>query len=282
MAQNPEEVKNRLENIHAIKPLLTALRTISLANWKQAINKQELLKSYISNPKNIYIYLSSKLNQKPSAEIKPVETIIAIGSNRGLCGNFNRDIVDTINEIINESNQGKPKLLIFGDRLRKLLVRGNISFDKFFNFLNPSLNMFTHILNLASPYFSTDINYRISVIYNEYTGAAKYRTISKAIFPLTISRGVQSNIELSEYIYDTDPNLLLVYLERHLGVLSLYNAFLSSAASEHSTRFQMMESSSKNADRLSEELEIEVQFHRRQKITSEMQELAVGAGLLDK
>jgi len=282
MAQNPQEIKDRLKNIHAIKPLLTALRTISLANWKQAINKQTLLKEYLRDLNEIYFFLSPQYPRKQIAGITPIEIIIAIGSNRGLCGNFNRNIVDELTKSVNNEGSDKKKVIIYGERLKKYLVRRNIIFDKFYNFQNPGSNMLNHITNLASHFLSTDIPYKISAIYNEYSGAAKHHTISKIIFPFSVDHNIRNNVEFSDFIFDTDQYAILEHLEKHLGFLSLYSSFLSSAASEHSTRFQIMESSSKNAERLSEELEIDVQFHRRQKITSEMQELAVSAGLLEK
>jgi F0F1-type ATP synthase gamma subunit len=67
----------------------------------------------------------------------------------------------------------------------------------------------------------------------------------------------------------------------HIVAMRLYEALLHSKASIHSNRYQLMEESTKNADRILEELEILLQMERRQSITREMQELAIGAGLLE-
>ena len=50
---------------------------------------------------------------------------------------------------------------------------------------------------------------------------------------------------------------------------------------EHSARYQLMESATQNADDLIDELMLTVKSARRQAITREMQELAVSAGLLE-
>jgi F-type H+-transporting ATPase subunit gamma len=60
----------------------------------------------------------------------------------------------------------------------------------------------------------------------------------------------------------------------------LYRVLLDSAASEHSARYQLMEGATQNANRLIDELALALQAVRQQAITAEMQELAVGAGLL--
>ena len=59
-----------------------------------------------------------------------------------------------------------------------------------------------------------------------------------------------------------------------------YRILLSSAAAEHSARYQLMEGATRNSGRLIAELTLALQSARQQAITAEMQELAAGAGLL--
>jgi F-type H+-transporting ATPase subunit gamma len=61
--------------------------------------------------------------------------------------------------------------------------------------------------------------------------------------------------------------------------IGFYERLLESAAAEHSSRFQLMEDATRNADRLIEEVTQNIQQANKQAITQEMQELAAGAGL---
>jgi F-type H+-transporting ATPase subunit gamma len=61
----------------------------------------------------------------------------------------------------------------------------------------------------------------------------------------------------------------------------LYGILLQSAAAEHSVRFQLLDGASQNAERLIDELGLFLQAARQDAITSELQDLAVGAGLLN-
>lgn len=280
MTRSLEETKVRLENIHSIEPLLTALRTISLANWRQAINKQESLKVYISELIGIYRYLDQRYQKKNSIGIEAPEVIFVIGSNRGLCANFNRDIARVTTEHMSLPTNSQSKIIIIGDRLRKIFHRQHIRYHEYYDCQYPSSINYSQINELAKQYIFTEASFRVSVIYNNYQGYAPYNTVKKSIFPYSLNRSSKLLEDPKEYILDTYPNEMMSYLERQLSLLSFYSAYLSSAAAEHSTRYQLMESASKNADRLSEELEIEIHFHLRQKITSDMRELAIGAGLL--
>jgi F-type H+-transporting ATPase subunit gamma len=81
-------------------------------------------------------------------------------------------------------------------------------------------------------------------------------------------------------VVETDPLSLYARAIEQLTAIRFHELLLESAASEHATRYRLMESATQNADRLVDELTMRVQSARRQAITREMQELAVGAGLL--
>ena len=284
MAQSPEELKNRLENINAIQPLLEALRTISLSNWRFSLKKLEFAKKYLKSLLEIYNELASKHHvskeEKPKAGNQN-QMILAVGSNRGLCGNFNRDIAENLKQLI-AGNSEKYQIVVVGERLRKIIERRNILFDRYFPFPNAAdltPDYARAIANQISP--SGNIN-EILLLFNSYHGAGKYQTLRSPIFPNEFLKFSTKGKSLEGFIFDTPEEEIFSLLNEDLHYLSIYYAFLLSAAAEHSNRFQLMENASTNADHLSDELFLEVQALRRQKITEEMQELAVGAGLLNK
>lgn len=281
MAASPEGIKTRLENIHAIEPLLAALRTISLSNWRFALNKIKIAKQYLEQLQPIYSQLPAPVSGKTNLSLPEKKLLILIGSNRGLCGNFNRDLFKHLNRFLSETAV-ETRLVVVGERLRKTLERRKIRFHEFLPFpnavdLNPSFSQ-----DFYNQHIIPHLDGHVELIFNLYRGAGQYRTIQTEVFPNTFMNISTRAFPLEEFIFDTYPDEIQAYLFDHLYQLSIYFALLSSAASEHSTRFQLMESASSNAQRLAEELFIEVQVHRRQKITTEMQELAIGAGLLKK
>ena len=207
--------------------------------------------------------------------------LVAIGSNRGLCSNFNRDLIHHLTRFISESAP-VPKIMVIGERLRKMLERKHVSYSHYIPFpsaseLNPS-----HVERIYKELIQPHTNGNLNLVFNRYRGAGNYRTLQSAIFPNDFIPFSSQPFAMKDFVLDTGAGDMATFLADHLHQLSFYFALLSSAASEHSTRFQLMENASTNADRLAEELFIEVQAQRRQKITSEMQELAVGAGLLEK
>lgn len=283
MSKGQEEIKVRLDNIHSIEPLLAALRTISLSNWKVILKKISLLSSYQDNLTHVYQSLNPLANLNTNQSPSENKIIILLGSNRGLCSNFNRDVIRIFQNSHYLNNGSDYLFCVFGERLRKYFERRKIKFHHYYPFPSAS-DLSPQLLSSAyTDIIRHDNLENISLIYNQYTGAASYTHTIKEISDLDLPAYKSFNIFKSDdYIFDTPKHELFIYLKKHLRLLSLYQAFLSSAAAEHSTRFQLMESASNNAERLAEELNIEVQTMRRQKITTEMRELAIGAGLLKR
>lgn len=284
MAQSPEELKNRLENINAIQPLLEALRTISLSNWRFSLKKLALAKIYLKSLFEIYNELATNhnVNQQGKPEAGNQNRIVlAVGSNRGLCGNFNRDIAENLKQLV-IGNSERYQVVVVGERLRKIIERKNIPFDRYFPFPNAAELTPDYARVIANQIGLSGNNPDIALLFNAYRGAGKYQTIQSPIFPNEFLKISSRGKSLEGFIFDTPVEEIISLLQEDLYYLSIYYALLLSAAAEHSNRFQLMENASKNADHLSDELFLEVQALRRQKITEEMQELAVGAGLLNK
>lgn len=243
------------------------------------MKKIDVADRYLINLNNIYQgIIDRSISEKKQDDKTQKNLVIAIGSNRGLCSTFNHDVV---NAYLNMSNELKEEiqLIVIGERLQKIFEKKKISILHYEAFPNASdLNVkFTQTM-LTNFFIGAGLN-RI-LLFNQYRGAGKYQTIQSPIFPNEFLRTLPSRKSLEGFVFDTEPEKLISFLFENLLYASFYYALLLSAASEHSTRFQLMESASSNAKDLSEELTIEVQNLRRQKITSEMQELAVAAGLL--
>ncbi len=286
MAESTRNMYQRLENIRSIQPLVEALRTISLAKWRNSLNRIQYLKNYQEKLAGIYqIILSSyrAVGMEKKSKTDSTEWYFLIGSQRGFCGNFNQRLIRRLQEELSARSPENYQLYVYGKKIKQILEKSDIQFyplPVLFNIEQVERDTIVKLFKLEG--FSPE-EHEISLLYNKYTGAGRYETIFETLFPIqTPEPGEDHPTSQQEYIFDTDPDELRKYMEQELLVIRMMNSFLSAAASEYSTRFQIMENAVENADDLVEELQIQVQEERRKKITSEMRELAVGAGLLGK
>jgi len=279
MSRNIEIINRRKENIETISPLLSALRTISLSNWRSSLNREKNLKSYIDQLEGAQKIVEENTNINFPHEILRRKILYIIGANRGLCGNFNKNIH---NLFIKESlfkNDGLEIILI-GKRLSRVFKQANLSITNTLDF--PDIK---NIQDFAIPQTSSAAtNFQhasVSVLYNKYIGASKYKTTLQRIYPWEDTNLIEREINSSGFIVDTDPQQLMRTIEFISSNSRLQLCLLSSLASESSARFSIMENAGRNVDDMINELKIIIQDHRRGKITTETQELAVSSGLLN-
>ena len=279
MSQNIDKISRRKENIETIDPLISAMRTISLSNWRSSLNREKNLKSYINQLEGAQVIVKNNTSINNSNEILQKKILYVFGSNRGLCGNFNKNIHKYF---VNEGlgiNDGLEIILI-GKRLTQIYKQAKLTYQKAFNFPDVK-NIQDFAISLSSSAATNLQHSSISVLYNKYIGASKYIPALQRIYPRKDFHHDGRDIASFDFIIDTDPLQLIRAIEFMLLNSHLQLCLLSSLASESSARFSIMENAGRNVDDLINELEIIIQDHRRGKITTETQELAVSSGLLN-
>jgi len=279
MSQNIEKINRRKENIETISPLLSALRTISLSNWRSSLNREKSLKSYINQLEGAHKIVKENTKIDHPHEISRKKILYIIGTNRGLCGNFNKSIHDLF---IQEGlfNNEELEIIIIGKRLSRFFKQTNLLFTNALDFPDMK-NIQNFSIRLSSPVTTNFQHLSVSVLYNKYIGASRYITTLQRIHPHEDVNLIEKDINSSGFIVDTDPQQLMGTVEFILLNSHLQLCLLSSLASESSARFSIMENAGRNVDDMINELKIIIQDHRRGKITTETQELAVSSGLLN-
>ena len=179
-------------------------------------------------------------------------------------------------------------MYLLGSRISRFFNQQNITYRSLTPLSTTSLPSFevaakmTHTLLIQ--YEANQID-AADMIYTSYQGPSNYKIEIDRIIPYQPKRlrRIQQHMRTwPPAIVETDPIRLYTQLVKQETAIHFYELLLDSAAAEHSARFQLLEEATQNAQRLIEELNLAVQMTRRQTITREMQELAVGSGMLNK
>ena len=295
MEKDIEHVQARLANIRTVGPLLTALRTIALGNWQVALNRRKDLQRYGERllailpallPYLITDRRGSRARQEAAPETPESGVVLAIGSERGLCGRFNTGMIERVDHDMTtrELLGGQVELAALGSRIARALQRQGHAPAWSQSLPVTALPSFELAFSLTRQwlqrYEAQELD-AVDVVYNAYEGAGRYvPTVTRLIPPQLPDTSAAVTGAWPPPIVETDPLQLYTRIVEQWAAISFYGLLLESAASEHSARFQLMESAKQNVDRLVEELTLTIQSARREAITREMQELAAGAGLL--
>ena len=289
-----ERIKARLHNIRSVEPILGAMRTISLGSWQAALNRQGRLRLFsrrlLSLLPPVLAHLHKRRRKRALGSSHARQSIfLIVGSERGLCGAFNRNLVHYVQGQLDEwqTRDREVALWVFGSRARRMLERAEAPIAWFEPLPTTKLPGRELVVDLVNGWleqyeaFELDTVY---VLYNAYRNSTLYESVMVRLIPPDLP-SAELSAEPSAIAWpppyvDTDPVSLYTRIVRLWTTTEMYRLLLDSAAAEHSTRFQLMEGATQNSNRLINELTLALQSARQTAITSEMQELAVGAGLV--
>jgi len=297
MTQNIEQVKSRLANVEAIQPLLSALRTMSMGAWQVALKKIEHLEDYEKNYDRILFevlpfikrYTKNKTAnvQEPTGSTDSI--LLVLGTERGLCGKFNIQLVENTISYLNNFGMNSYQIWAMGSRLIREFERKGVELSWSLALPGSGLisyqQSYDHIQSWLRKYENYEFN-RFTVIYNQTIAAQGFQFSTFNLLPYKISRNdldqnISQKISWPSTIIETDPIGIYRQIIQHFIATSFYKTLLKSLAAEHSARYYLMEEASDNASEIIDDLIQLINMERKRKITQEMQELAVGAGLLD-
>jgi len=296
-----EQLRERLANIRTVQPILGALRTISLGGWQMALNRRAGLQRYTAQLQALLPLLLTELEQGAAgrrrrsagvtmpAAARPV-VVLALGTERGLCGRFNHAVADgVLAELEARGEAGvEVELVVLGLRLARLLARRGVRPAYAAPLSTSSLPSFAQARTLTRDWLERYEAYSldaVDVIFNAYRSLGSYETVVRRLLPPEITPLTEISATPAPdeiVIVETDPWSLYARVVEQEILIRCYSFFLESVTAEHALRYQLMEGATQNAERLVEELTLELQALRRQAITREMQELAASAGLLKR
>jgi F-type H+-transporting ATPase subunit gamma len=296
MAQTFERAKSRLNNIRAIEPLLGALRTLSMGTWQMALKKIARLQQYEKNYDHILIEILPKIEDKRLRKSKQVKKdveladtiILIIGTERGLCGKFNKILANNAIHWIDEQSFPSHQIWAMGSRMTRELERMGVNISWRKPLLASELPSYQQSYLTTQTWLEQFERYQFNhffVLFNQIAKGGGYQFSSFKLLPYAYQSPI-SIIEKTERrwppaIIETDPKGIYLQIIEHYIASSFYQILLKSAAAEHASRYNLMQEAKDNAQDIIEELQQTLNNERKRKITQEMQELASGAGLLD-
>ena len=278
------QMRRRIKTIETIRKITNAMRLIAMSGHSRLKHKEELVKNYNNQVEELYKQIRSQIpeNYDPLARhISPnaPELIILIGSQKGLCGNFNSNVFKVFEGYIQLG--ANPHIIAIGKRAVDFVK------DKKLGTLIQSANKFNTtniqeiVANTTKLINQPDSRYsRVTVISNVLKTFFAQRPVINQLLPLTAESSLndesqnQAQVTLFEdYVWEQTPqsiikDLAYLYLEAKLHAI-LFQSLLS----EQASRFLSMDSSTRNAEGLLELSKIQYNKLRQAKITKEINEL---------
>ena len=283
---NLKEIRNRITSIKSTMQITSAMKMVSAAKLKKAQDAITAMRPYSSKLSELLQNLSANLDSDASSEYsKPREVskvlIVAITSNRGLCGGFNSSITKGVMRTIQEKySDVKVDIFSIGKKGGDVLAK-KVSVVEKRNDIYDDLT-FDNVAAIAEELMAlyTNRTYdKIELVYNQFKNAATQITQVEQFLPIKPIDG-EGEISDADYIFEPSKEEIVLALIPKSLKTQLYKAIRDSFASEHGARMTAMHKATDNAKDLRDGLLLTYNKARQAAITNEILEIVGGAEAL--
>ncbi len=283
---NLKEIRNRITSVSSTMQITSAMKMVSAAKLKKAQDAITAMRPYAEKLTELLQNLSATLDSDTGGEytkqreIKKV-LVIAVTSNRGLCGAFNTNVIKEVKSRAEFYAGKQVEVFAIGkkgnDILKKTLtisdnqsgIFDELTFD----------NVATIAEALTAKFISGEYD-RIELVYNQFKNAATQIIQTEQFLPLApiVSDKVVST---GDYIFEPSKEEIVLTLIPKSLKTQLYKAIRDSFASEHGARMTAMHKATDNATELRDQLKLTYNKARQASITNEILEIVGGAEALN-
>lgn len=287
---NLKEVKTRISSVQSTQQITKAMKMVAAAKLRRAQDSIIQMRPYAQKFDSILVGVSSSLDTEENvfSEEREVENvlIIAVTSDRGLCGPFNGNVYKATNALIANKYSGQYK-----DANVTILPIGKKASDYFskrdYVVENKFADLFSHlnfddamkVAEYAMKAFEEKKFDAVHIIYNEFKNVATQIMCTEQFLPILPEEEDEGEVA-NDYIYQPDQETLVEHLIPSSLKIRLYKALLESNASEHGARMTAMDKATDNAGELLKELKLKYNQTRQAAITNEILEIVAGAEAL--
>ncbi|MGB5243448.1 MAG: ATP synthase F1 subunit gamma [Lutimonas sp.] len=282
---NLKEIRNRITSIGSTMQITSAMKMVSAAKLKKAQDAIIQMRPYSNKLTELLQNLSATLDAEDGGaftqqkEVKKV-LIVAITSNRGLCGGFNSNIIKHVKMLCDTKYSGKDvRILTIGKKGHDILSKTSKIYDNqsaLFDDLN-----FDHAAVIAENLMEVFLNGsfdKIELVYNRFKNAATQIVTEEQFLPI-LPPQKEGNTSV-DYIFEPSKKEIVLGIIPKSLKTQLYKAIRDSFAAEHGARMTAMHKATDNAKDLRNELLLQYNKARQAAITNEILEIVGGAEAL--
>ena len=281
-----KEIRNRISSVSSTMQITNAMKMVSAAKLKKA---QESISATLPYSNKLSELIKNISSSTESEDINPLFEkrdfkkllIIAITSNKGLCGGFNSNIIKEVNNIIINSSSKKVDLLTIGKKGNDILSKKfqvisshNDVYDNF-NYANVK-----EIADVIMHKFSEKEYDKVVLVYNHFKNAATQIITNEQYLPIE-ENNEKNNSVSGDYIFEPNRAKILNELIPKSLSIQLFKAISDSIAGEHGARMTAMHKATDNASELRDQLKLTYNKARQTAITNEILEIVGGAEALN-
>ncbi len=283
-----KDIRRRIQSVQQTQQITRAMRMVAAAKLRRAQDAILAARPYAERMRGTLaeVVRGDTEPQHPllqaRAEVARVE-VVAIASDRGLCGAFNSNILKTCAAAIEEWEAAGRTVGVAaaGRKVQEYYKRRRPqALTKVWSgFASVDYAQAVEIAHYVSGRFLSGEADEVWLVYSEFVSTMTQRPRRVQLLPVA-PEGEAGHEDAAPY--DIEPNaeaLLRVLVPKALEV-EIFRGLLENQAGEHAARMAAMESATRNTEELISTLTLQYNRARQAAITKELMEIVSGAEAL--
>ena len=286
-----KEIKGRIGSVKSTLKITSAMKLVASAKLRKAQQTIEGMRPYERKLQEMMERLvaqtggmgtsewSARPKDEGAAPVRQKVVLVAFASNSSLCGAFNANAVRLTLETLKSYGDADVTVYSIGrkmaETMRKVGYPSPVDYQKLAD--KPSYAPAAELAESLMEAFREGRLDRVDLVYNHFVSSGKQVAVRETLLPMTSVIPGEAKESDKDYILEPSAAELLAELLPKSLRLKFYTALLDSNASEHAARTVAMQTATDNGEDLLQELTLQYNKSRQQKITSEILDLAGGS-----
>jgi F-type H+-transporting ATPase subunit gamma len=281
-----KEIRNKIKSVESTRKITKAMEMVAASKMRKAQDRMRAARPYGEKIRRVAGNLSHALTDYSHPFLVKREAVKAVGliavtSDKGLCGGLNTNILRLALTRMKEWDaEGKTlQVTAIGNKGLGFMMRSGANLVSQVVGLGDTPHL-EKLIGPAKVQLDAYINGEIDVLYiayNRFVNTMKQEPIVEQLLPLSGDLVGSNSKSRWDYIYEPDAKAVIDdLLVRYVEAL-LYQAVAENMASEQSARMVAMKSASDNAKDVIGELKLVYNKARQASITKELSEIVSGA-----
>ena len=282
-----KEIRNRISSVSSTMQITNAMKMVSAAKLKKAQDSISATLPYSNKLSGLIQNISTSGESLDSPffikrEISKV-LIVAITSNKGLCGGFNSNVIKEVLKLLEmKYSSKKTEIICIGKKGGDILSKKNNVIESFNSVYDEfSYDNVKPIADLLMEKFSDESYDEIVLVYNHSKNAATQTLTVESYLPIEENKDEEKATNKGDYIFEPSQLEILNELIPKALIVQLFKAISDSIAGEHGARMTAMHKATDNASELRDQLKLTYNKARQTAITNEILEIVGGAEALN-
>lgn len=289
-----KETKGRIASVKSTLKITSAMKMVASAKLHKAQNAIGNMLPYERKLREMLQLLLSSVQVSKAGTERLSESnaghhsdagrvvIVAIGSNSSLCGGFNGNVVREVKSRIHalKVDGWEVEVISVGKKVSDPLRKAGYPSPDDWNELvgHPSYATADALAKKLQKGFSEGKYDRVELIYNHFVSTGTQKVTCDTYLPIApLSVEGVSREWPEDLIIEPSAEEMLADLLPRVRSLRIYTVILDSVAAEHAARTIAMQTATDNGENILQELTLEYNKGRQQKITSEILDIVGGS-----